>query len=38
MLKNMAFHELALLVSFYDVNVDNIESVTADKDFFHPAD
>lgn len=33
MLKNMAFHELALLVSFYDVSVDNIESVTADKEF-----
>jgi len=30
MLKNMAIHELALLVSFYDVTVDNIESVTAD--------
>lgn len=33
MLKNMAIHELALLVSFYDVTVDNIESVTADKTF-----
>lgn len=33
MLKNMAIHELALLVSFYDVSVENIESVTADKDF-----
>ena len=33
MLKNMAIHELALLVSFYDVAVDNIESVTADKEF-----
>jgi len=33
MLKNMAIHELALLVSFYDVTVDNIESVVADKDF-----
>jgi len=33
MLKNMAIHELALLVSFYDVSVDNIDSVTADKDF-----
>lgn len=32
MLKNMAIHELALLVSFYDVSVDNIESVTADKE------
>merc|ERR1719491_1798802 len=31
MLKNMAIHELALLVSFYDVSVENIESVTADK-------
>jgi predicted dehydrogenase len=33
MLKNMAIHELALLVSFYDVTVENIESVVADKDF-----
>lgn len=33
MLKNMAIHELALLVSFYDVSVNNIESVSADKDF-----
>uniref|UniRef100_A0A7R9WXV7 Gfo/Idh/MocA-like oxidoreductase N-terminal domain-containing protein n=1 Tax=Craspedostauros australis TaxID=1486917 RepID=A0A7R9WXV7_9STRA len=33
MLKNMAIHELALLVSFYDVTVDNIESVEADKEF-----
>merc|ERR1719251_627337 len=33
MLKNMAIHELALLVSFYDVTTDNIESVTADKEF-----
>lgn len=33
MLKNMAIHELALLVSFYDVSVENIESVSADKDF-----
>merc|ERR1719203_2114727 len=33
MLKNMAIHESALLVSFYDVSVDNIESVTADKEF-----
>ena len=33
MLKNMAIHELALLVSFYDVTVDNIDSVTADRDF-----
>ena len=29
----MAIHELALLVSFYDVSVENIESVVADKDF-----
>jgi len=33
MLKNMAIHELALLASFYDVNVDNIAAVTADKEF-----
>uniref|UniRef100_A0A7S1UND0 Gfo/Idh/MocA-like oxidoreductase N-terminal domain-containing protein n=1 Tax=Grammatophora oceanica TaxID=210454 RepID=A0A7S1UND0_9STRA len=33
MLKNMAIHELALLVSFYDVTVENIEKVEADKDF-----
>jgi len=33
MLKNMAIHELALLASFYDVTVDNIASVTADKEF-----
>jgi len=33
MLKNMAIHELALLVSFYDVSVENIESVIADKEF-----
>jgi predicted dehydrogenase len=33
MLKNMAIHELALLVSFYDVTVDNIASVEADKEF-----
>lgn len=33
MLKNMAIHELALLASFYDVTVDNIESVTVDKEF-----
>lgn len=33
MLKNMAIHELALLVSFYDVSVENIESVVADKEF-----
>ena len=34
MLKNTAIHELALLALFYDVNVDNIESVEADKDFY----
>jgi predicted dehydrogenase len=33
MLKNMAIHELALLVSFYDVSVDNIKEVSADKGF-----
>jgi hypothetical protein len=33
MLKNMAIHELALLVSFYDVSVDNIAEASADKDF-----
>ena len=33
MLKNMAIHELALLVSFYDVTVENIESCIADKEF-----
>jgi len=33
MLKNMVIHELALLVSFYDVSVDNIASVVADKEF-----
>lgn len=33
MLKNMAIHELALLASFYDVSVDNIESVVVDKEF-----
>merc|ERR1711971_1209891 len=33
MLKNMAIHKLALLVSYYDVTVDNIASVTADKEF-----
>jgi predicted dehydrogenase len=33
MLKNMAIHELALLASFYDVTVDNIDSVTVDKEF-----
>lgn len=29
----MAIHELALLASFYDVTVDNIEAVVVDKDF-----
>ena len=29
----MAIHELALLVSFYDVTVENIESVSADREF-----
>jgi predicted dehydrogenase len=33
MLKNMAIHELALLVSFYDVTVENIEKCEADKSF-----
>jgi predicted dehydrogenase len=33
MLKNMAIHELALLVSFYDVSVENIDTVIADKEF-----
>ena len=33
MLKNMAIHELALLASFYDVTVDNIDSVTVDETF-----
>ena len=33
MLKNMAIHELALLASFYDVTVDNIESVVVDKEY-----
>lgn len=33
MLKNMVIHELALLVSFYDVSVDNIDSVVADREF-----
>ena len=33
MLKNMAIHELALLVTFYDVSVDNIAEVIADKEF-----
>lgn len=33
MLKNMAIHELAILVTYYGVTVDTIASVTADKDF-----
>jgi len=33
MLKNMAIHELALLVSFYDVSVETIEKCVADKEF-----
>jgi len=33
MLKNMAIHELALLVSFFDVTVENIDTCRADKDF-----
>jgi len=33
MLKNMAIHELALLASFYDVSVDNIDTVEVDKEF-----
>jgi len=33
MLKNMVIHELALLVSFHDVTVDNIAEVTADKEY-----
>jgi|EP00956_Cyclotella_meneghiniana_P013090 predicted dehydrogenase len=33
MLKNMAIHELALLASFYDVTVDNIDSVGVDEIF-----
>uniref|UniRef100_A0A7S2XX34 Gfo/Idh/MocA-like oxidoreductase N-terminal domain-containing protein n=1 Tax=Fibrocapsa japonica TaxID=94617 RepID=A0A7S2XX34_9STRA len=33
MLKNMAVHELALLVTYYDVSVDNIESVSWDEEY-----
>jgi predicted dehydrogenase len=33
MLKNMAIHELALLASFYDVTVENIEDVIVDEEF-----
>lgn len=31
MLKNMAIHELALLVSFFDVRVDTVFKITVDK-------
>jgi len=31
MLKNMAIHELCLLVTFYDVRVDTVFKITADK-------
>jgi hypothetical protein len=34
-LKNMALHELALLVSFYNVTVENIDSMIADKEFYY---
>eukprot|EP00529_Nitzschia_sp_RCC80_P031678 CAMPEP_0113458160 /NCGR_PEP_ID=MMETSP0014_2-20120614/9779_1 /TAXON_ID=2857 /ORGANISM="Nitzschia sp." /LENGTH=367 /DNA_ID=CAMNT_0000349675 /DNA_START=111 /DNA_END=1214 /DNA_ORIENTATION=- /assembly_acc=CAM_ASM_000159 len=33
MLKNMAIHELALLVSFFDVKVETIDKCVADKEF-----
>lgn len=33
MLKNMAIHELAILVTYYGVTVDTIEKVEADKEF-----
>ena len=33
MLKNMAIHELAILVTYYDVTVDSIAKVEADKHF-----
>jgi predicted dehydrogenase len=33
MLKNMAIHELALLVSFFDVKVETIEKCEADREF-----
>jgi hypothetical protein len=33
MLKNMAIHELAILVTYYGVTVDTIEKVQADKEF-----
>ena len=32
MLKNMAIHELALLVSFFDITLDTIQSFSIDKD------
>jgi len=33
MLKNMAIHELAILVTYYGVTVDTIDKVEADKEF-----
>jgi predicted dehydrogenase len=33
MLKNMAIHELALVVTYYGVTVDSVASVEADKEF-----
>ena len=33
MLKNMAIHELAILVTYYGVTVDTIQTVTADADY-----
>lgn len=33
LLKNMAIHELALLVSFFDCNADTLESVVADTNY-----
>ena len=33
MLKNMAIHELAILATYYDVTIENIAAVTADKEF-----
>mmetsp|Transcript_19877 Transcript_19877/g.26213 ORF Transcript_19877/g.26213 Transcript_19877/m.26213 type:complete len:388 (-) Transcript_19877:229-1392(-) len=33
MLKNMAVHECALLVTYYNVSLDNIKNVTFDEDF-----
>lgn len=32
-LKNMAIHELALLITYFDVNVDTIDSVIADVEY-----